>query len=121
MSIGVNAFRYALTAFTVAAALAGFAGSLYAHYVGVITPDLLGFDVMISILVMVVVGGKGTLMGPVVGAVLVTFIPELLRTLSEYRLSIFGVALMACIIVVPDGLVALWPPFIRRLRSREQA
>ncbi len=107
ISIGVSPRYYSLLALVLAAGLAGWAGALYAHYVGVITPDLLGFDVMVSMLVMVVVGGKGTLIGPILGAALVTFVPEQLRVLSDYRLTIFGVLLMTCVLVAPDGLASL--------------
>jgi branched-chain amino acid transport system permease protein len=68
---------------------------------------LLGFDVMVSMLVMVAVGGKGTLIGPVVGALLVTYVPEQLRFLSDYRLTLFGLLLMACVLIFPEGFAYL--------------
>ena len=114
MTIGVNKLRYSLTAFVIAAAFAGFAGALYAHYVSVITPEILGFDIMVGMLVMLTIGGKGTLTGPVLGAVLVTFVPEQLRLVKEYRLSIFGIALMLCVVLLPNGVVSL-APHARRL------
>src|SRR5258708_574192 len=106
-SIGVSPRYYFLLTLVLAAGLAGWAGALYAHYVGVITPDLLGFDVMVSILGMVVVGGKGTLIGPVLGALLVTYVPEQLRFLTDYRLTLFGLLLTACVLAFPDGIVSL--------------
>jgi branched-chain amino acid transport system permease protein len=106
-AIGVSPRHYLLLALVLAATLAGWAGALSAHYVGVITPDLLGFDVMVSMLVMVAVGGKGTLIGPVVGALLVTYVPEQLRFLSDYRLTLFGLLLMACVLIFPEGLAYL--------------
>lgn len=109
MSIGVNKLRYSLLAFCIAAGFAGFAGALYAHYVSVITPDMFGFDVMVSMLVMVAVGGKGTLSGPVIGAIIVTFVPEQLRLVKEFRLSIFGIVLMLSVVLMPNGLVSLGP------------
>ncbi|MGM4903358.1 branched-chain amino acid ABC transporter permease [Tardiphaga sp. 866_E4_N2_1] len=114
-SIGISSPHYSLLALVLAAGLAGWAGALYAHYVGVITPDLLGFDVMVSMLVMVVVGGKGTLLGPVLGAALVTFLPEQLRVLSDYRLTIFGILLMACVMALPDGIASLGSLLQRKL------
>jgi branched-chain amino acid transport system permease protein len=116
-SIGVSRLHYTLVAFVVGAGFAGLAGALYAHYVGVITPDLIGFGTMVTILVMVVVGGKGTMVGPVVGALLVTFLPEQLRLVKELRLSIFGLALMLSVVLVPNGLVSLWPRLQRRTRT----
>ena len=59
---------------------------------------MFGFDVMVSMLVMVAVGGKGTLIGPVIGAILVTFVPEQLRLVQEFRLSIFGLVLMLSVV-----------------------
>ena len=113
VSIGVSAKAYLLASLSIAAAFAGWAGALYAHYVGVITPDLLGFDVMVAMLVMVVAGGKGTLWGPAIGAVIVTFLPEQLRTLSDYRLTVFGIMLMACVLLLPNGLASLRVPWRR--------
>jgi branched-chain amino acid transport system permease protein len=107
ISVGVSPRYYSMLALVLAAGLAGWAGALYAHYVAVITPDLLGFDVMVSMLVMVVIGGKGTLIGPILGAALVTYVPEQLRVLSDYRLTIFGLLLMACVLILPDGLASL--------------
>lgn len=109
MSIGVSKLRYSLLAFCIGGGFAGFAGALYAHYVSVITPDMFGFDVMVSMLVMVAVGGKGTLSGPVIGAILVTFVPEQLRLVKEFRLSIFGLVLMLSVVLMPNGLVSLGP------------
>lgn len=121
MSVGISKLYYSLIAFTIAAALAGFAGALYAHYVGVITPDLLGFDVMVSMLVMVIVGGKGTLVGPLIGAIIVTFVPEELRLLKEFRLSLFGVALMLSVLLAPNGIASLLPKVTASLlRWRDQ-
>jgi branched-chain amino acid transport system permease protein len=109
LSIGVNKLRYSLLAFCLAAGFAGYAGALYAHYVSVITPDIFGFDVMVGMLVMVAVGGQGTLIGPLIGAVLVTFVPEQLRLVKEFRLSIFGVVLMFSVLLMPKGVVSIGP------------
>ncbi len=109
MSIGVSKLHYSLLAFCIGAGFAGLAGALYAYYVSVITPEMFGFDVMVTMLVMVAVGGKGTLSGPVIGAILVTFVPEQLRMVQDYRLSIFGVALMLSVVLMPNGVVSLGP------------
>jgi branched-chain amino acid transport system permease protein len=116
-SIGVSKLHYSLLAFGIGAGLAGFAGALYGHYVSVITPEMFGFDLMVSMLVMVAIGGKGTLTGPLIGAILVTFVPEQLRLVKEYRLSIFGLILMVSVVLMPNGLVSLGPT-IRRCWAR---
>jgi branched-chain amino acid transport system permease protein len=64
---------------------------------------------MVGMLVMVAVGGKGTLSGPVIGAILVTFVPEQLRLVKDFRLSIFGIVLMLSVVLMPNGLVGLGP------------
>lgn len=117
MSIGVDKLRYSLLAFCLAAGFAGFAGALYAHYVSVVTPDVFGFDVMVGMLVMVAVGGQGTLAGPVIGAILVTFVPEQLRLAQEFRLSIFGIVLMLSVLFMPNGVVSVVPQ-LRRIWGR---
>jgi branched-chain amino acid transport system permease protein len=119
VSIGVRKLHYSLLAFCIAAGFAGFAGALYAHYVSVITPELFGFDVMIAMLVMVAVGGKATLSGPVIGAILVTFAPEQLRLVKEFRLSLFGLILMVSVVLLPDGLASL-PATLRRYAARNR-
>lgn len=109
MSIGVSKMYFSLLAFCIGAGFAGFAGALYAHYVSVITPEMFGFDIMVTMLVMVAVGGTGTLSGPLIGAILVTFVPEQLRLVKEFRLSIFGIVLMLSVVLMPNGLASLGP------------
>jgi len=88
------------------------AGSLYAHYVTYISPEIDEFSIMISILVMVVLGGKGTVFGPVIGAFIFTFLPEYLRFAKDLRLPIFGLILILGIVFLPRGIITL-PRLIR--------
>ena len=104
-SLGISAFRYAMIAFVVGAALAGAAGSLYAHYVGFVSPDLFNFSYVTIMLIMVILGGKGTLVGPALGAVIFTFLPELLREASHWRMVIFATILIAATLFMPRGIV----------------
>jgi len=106
-SVGVSAYRVATLAFVIATALAGMAGSFYAHYVTYISPEIDEFSIMISILVMVVLGGKGTIFGPVVGALIFTFLPEYLRFAKDLRLPIFGLILIMGIVFLPRGIITL--------------
>jgi branched-chain amino acid transport system permease protein len=69
-------------------------------------------------LLMLIIGGKGTMTGPVLGAVLFTIIPEYLRVAEIYRLSIFGLLLMVAVIFMPRGMVQLWEPITRRFKTR---
>ncbi|OGA68385.1 MAG: hypothetical protein A3G81_21925 [Betaproteobacteria bacterium RIFCSPLOWO2_12_FULL_65_14] len=104
-SLGISAFRYCMIAFVVGAALAGAAGALYGHYVGFVSPDLFNFSYITIMLIMVILGGKGTLIGPVLGAVLFTFLPELLRDAAHYRMLIFAVILVLATLFMPRGII----------------
>lgn len=104
-SLGISAFRYSMIAFVTGAALAGAAGSLYAHYVGFVSPDLFNFSYVTIMLIMVILGGKGTLLGPALGAVLFTFLPELLREASHWRMITFATILIVATLFMPRGII----------------
>jgi branched-chain amino acid transport system permease protein len=116
-SLGLSAFRYCMIAFVVGAALAGAAGSLYAHYIGFVSPDLFGFSYMTIMLIMVILGGKGTLVGPALGAVVFTFLPELLREAAGFRMVVFAAILIVAALYMPRGLVF---PVVEKLLPRLQ-
>jgi branched-chain amino acid transport system permease protein len=104
-SLGISAFRYSMIAFVVGAALAAAAGSLYAHYVGFVSPDLFNFSYVTIMLIMVILGGKGTLVGPALGAVIFTFLPELLREASHWRMIVFATILIVATLFMPKGII----------------
>lgn len=104
-SMGVSVWRYKLFAFIVSAAMAGFAGALYAHYLGFINPDPFSVDHSLNAILAVILGGSGTLTGPIVGAFAVTFLPEYLRVADSYRLVTYGFILVLATIFLPRGLV----------------
>jgi branched-chain amino acid transport system permease protein len=121
--IGVPLFQYKLISFGISSFYAGVAGSLWAHYIGIITPE--HFNVMVSIqyLSMIIIGGLGSIYGSIMGAVFMTLLPEILRLLSglfskEYpilvnifgaiRESVFGLVIILFLIFEPDGLAARW-------------
>lgn len=125
-SIGINTSRYKLTVFMVSAFLAGFAGSLYAHYIRLISPEMLSLGETFSVLTMVMVGGLGTLFGPVAGAVLLTFLSEGLRFLEDMvkidiRLMIYGGLLMLTILFMRNGIVGLFSGIIRSIFKKPEA
>lgn len=111
-SVGISVPRFKIIAFIISAALAGGAGSLYAHYLKSLFPDTFGFLESIVILSMVVVGGVGTLRGPIFGAILLRILPELLRGLVDYRFTVYGALLVLMMLFQPMGLLgddsALW-------------
>jgi branched-chain amino acid transport system permease protein len=104
-SIGVSPFYVGLITFVLAAGIAGLAGGFYANYVSFVGPEVFGFSFMISMIIMVLAGGKGTLIGPVVGAVIVVLLEEYLRDFKELRFSIFGLIVMAVVLFLPRGIM----------------
>lgn len=96
-SIGINITKYKLMAFTISAALAGSAGVLYAHNLSTLTANTnnFGYNQSIMILVFVVLGGIGNIRGSIIAAVVLTLLPEMLRGLSDYRMLIYAVVLIA--------------------------
>ncbi len=104
-SVGIRPFVYAMRAFVLGAFLAGLAGGFYAHYITFVGANVFGFAFMISMIIMVLIGGKGTLIGPLLGALLVTLLTEYLRELQELRLSLFGLIVMAVVLFLPNGLM----------------
>jgi branched-chain amino acid transport system permease protein len=112
-SIGIDTSRYKLTVFMISAFLAGFAGSLYAHYIRLVSPEMLSLGETFSVLTMAIVGGLGTLFGPVVGAVLLTFLSEGLRFLEDFvkidiRFIIYGALLMLTVLFMRNGIVGVF-------------
>jgi branched-chain amino acid transport system permease protein len=103
--MGINTPAYKIVIFTLAAALAGLAGSLYAHYITFINPESFGLHTSILILAMVVLGGMGSIMGSVLGAVILTILPELLRQTHGYQDLIYGGLLVGLLIWRPEGIM----------------
>jgi branched-chain amino acid transport system permease protein len=104
-SLGINAAAWKVFAFGVGSAVGGAAGCFYAPFVGTLVPDAFFITESFTILAMVIVGGMGTLIGPVWGAILLTLLPELLRGIGDLRLVVYGVALTLVVLFMPGGLV----------------
>jgi branched-chain amino acid transport system permease protein len=101
---GIPTTYYKVLAFSVSAAFAGVAGGLYAHYLSILDPSSFGFMKSAEILVIVVLGGLGSLFGSVLSATALTILPELLRGFAEYRMVIYSLLLVAVMIFKPSGL-----------------
>lgn len=105
-AMGVPTTRYKVQAFVFSAFFAGIAGALFAHEVGVtLTPRELGFQKSFDVVIMVVLGGLGSVSGSVIAAIGLTIIPELLRSFAEYRLVVFALVLIVVMIWKPRGLL----------------
>lgn len=114
-SVGIDGTHYLVLAAVVSAAMAGFGGGLYAHYTRFVSPEVFLFTYTVTMVIMVVAGGKGTLAGPIVGAVLFTVLPEALRAATswQWQMLLYGVLLVGVLFFMPEGIV----PAARR-RSR---
>ncbi|MGY0830296.1 branched-chain amino acid ABC transporter ATP-binding protein/permease [Azospirillum brasilense] len=109
-SIGVPRARTKRNAYMLSAALAGLAGGFYAHLVGYLGPETFGLHRSVEVLVMAVVGGLGTLAGPVLGAVVFTYLPEKLQIFAEYQFMVYGLILLLSFVLLPRGLAGLLLP-----------
>lgn len=120
-SIGVDVTRYLVLATVVSAAMAGAAGTLYAHYVRIVDPDVFLFIYTVTMVIMVVTGGKGTLAGPVVGGIIFGLLPETLRAFEigpEVQWVIYGILMILVVYFLPEGIV----PAVRRWwQGRQEA
>jgi branched-chain amino acid transport system permease protein len=103
-SLGIDCRAWKVFAFGVGSAVAGGAGCFYASFVGTLVPDAFFITESFNVLAMVIVGGMGTLSGPVCGAILLTILPELLRGIGDLRLVVYGVTLTLVVLFMPGGI-----------------
>lgn len=111
MASGVNPLKYKTFAFMIGALIAGSVGAFYAHYATLICPTEISAYMSIALLIILFLGGVGRMRGAILGAIIVTFLPELLRIAVTWRMVIYGVLLLVAIVYVPgglDGLVTKW-------------
>jgi branched-chain amino acid transport system permease protein len=106
-AIGLNAARWRIAAFGFSAACAGLAGGLYVQATGVVAPDIAELGIMINVLAMSVIGGRGRAAGALIGALLLAFLPEALRFLGGWQYFAWGAAMLAILLLAPGGLVGL--------------
>ncbi len=117
---GISVAATKIWAFVLAGAYAGIAGALYARFIGSVFPSSFGFVESVTILSMVILGGEGTLVGPLVAAVILRSLPEVLRPLADWRLVVYGLALALVIRFQPGGLLG-HGSILRNLFSRRAA
>jgi branched-chain amino acid transport system permease protein len=112
-SVGVKVLQVRVLAFTVASAMAGFAGALYGHYLLLVTPEIPSLDLQFYVLAMTVIGGMGSFIGPIIGAFALNLLAEKIRDYGEYHVLVFGLIALVVARFAPNGLLGLW----RRFRS----
>lgn len=120
-SLGVNIGKYHALAFVLSGAIGGLFGGLQALYVFQIEPNNFGFAFMVNVLTVVILGGRTTLIGPIMGAAIMALLPELARPLAEYRPAMNGVILILVITFLPNGVgdeIVFW---LRRRRHARSA
>jgi branched-chain amino acid transport system permease protein len=106
-ALGIRISRYKLAAFVIAALYASVAGSLFAHAVGFISPEVFGLQMVVVTFTMLYVGGVGTVLGPAIGAIIASLLPEIVRSTGRFQDIAYALVLMAMLIYVPKGLSAL--------------
>jgi branched-chain amino acid transport system permease protein len=117
--MGINSPAYKVAIFALAAALAGLAGSLFAHYIRHINYESFGLHTSILILCMVVLGGMGSILGSVLGAIILTVLPETLRQFQAYQDLIYGGLLVALLVWRPQGLLGRGKLSLKFLQRKE--
>ncbi|MCC6936362.1 MAG: branched-chain amino acid ABC transporter permease, partial [Thermomicrobiales bacterium] len=106
--MGVDTYRYKVIVFVLSAAYAAVAGTLYVHSINFVAPDTFGFMSSVLLLTMVVVGGIGSFWGPVIGASILTLLPEYLRAYEGLEVVLYGLILIGVMMFMPNGLAPLF-------------
>lgn len=119
-SVGVKVLQVRVLAFTVASAMAGFAGGLYGHYLLLITPEIPSLDLQFYVLAMTVIGGMGSFIGPIVGAFALNILAEKIRDYGEFHVLVFGLIALVVARFAPNGLLGVWRRF-RPAKTRPTA
>jgi branched-chain amino acid transport system permease protein len=113
-TLGIDTFRYKLLAFTISNVIASFAGALYGFYTGYIEPSYLSVTQSLDAIAMVLLGGVSTILGPVVGSLVLTSLPHLIELPAELRVAVYGMILILVILLMPRGIVGLVAGFFKR-------
>ena len=116
LSLGVDTRRYTLMAFAIGSSFAGFAGAVYAPLVQFIEPNSFNLALSLSLLLMVIIGGSGYLLGPLVGALVAILAPEWLRGTERYYLLLYAILVMLMMAFCPQGLIGLFEKALQLFR-----
>ena len=115
---GIRTTYYKMMAFVLAAFFAGIAGGLYAHHVGVLAPTKFDFNYSVEFLVMVVLGGMGSITGSIIAAIVLTILPEALRGFEDYRMLLYLLVLIVMMLFRPTGLLGTYEFSLSRMLNR---
>src|SRR5450755_5033826 len=107
-ALGINVFRYKLAAFATGNLMAAVTGSLYSFYLGFIEPGFLSIDQSLAIVAMVLLGGRGMVAAPVIGAFVLTALPHVIHFSAEVRSIVYGGILILTILLMPQGIAGAW-------------
>lgn len=118
---GIKLSRIKVQAFTLSTIFGAFAGGLYAHFMGYISPQTFTTNLSMSFAVMLIIGGRCSIAGCIIGAFVIAFAPELLRFLGTYYQAVYALIIMLALIFNPNGLVALGPKIKKLFQKREKS
>ncbi|MEH7342562.1 branched-chain amino acid ABC transporter permease [Bacillus sp. JJ1532] len=119
-SMGINVAYHKTLAFVWSAGIAGMAGSLYAHYVLFLSPETFQLATSINILLMLLIGGIGSIAGSVASGLFITFLSEYLRSFAEYQMLIYGFLIVLIVIFAPKGLSGIFTKKVKKKKSKKQ-
>lgn len=117
-SLGINAMRYRLVVFTISSFIAGICGGFFASYYSFVTPESFSFWTAVDSIVMNVLGGIASPIGPVIGAIILVPLPEILRDTKEYQILLYGALLIVFLMFLPHGVTGYFKSWCARRRSK---
>jgi branched-chain amino acid transport system permease protein len=116
-ALGIDVARYKLISFMISALYGSAAGSLFAHFVGFISPEVFGTSMVVQSFTMLYLGGIGTVAGPIIGAVIVSLLPELLRGMKDWQDVVYILVLLAILIYAPRGIAGYLDRLLQRMET----
>jgi branched-chain amino acid transport system permease protein len=115
---GIHVMKYKIYAFVASSIMAAVAGCLYAHYLRFLTPETFNILESLNMVIVLLIGGSGTILGPILGSAINVIVPELLNVVPEHRMIAYGIFFILFVIFVPGGLVGLARQVYLRLPAR---
>lgn len=119
-SLGISSFMTRYVGFSISSVFAGLAGVLYAHTNSYVSPDIFGFMLSIQLVLIVILGGSGTIWGPVIGSIIIVLLPEMLNALENLRLAFYGFFILLVLYVLPKGIVGTANSFIQKKKPLQE-